>query len=102
MVEAARHRALTTCQEANAGNSFGAQSSAVPSNRIAAVGMTTSPGFEFRIRLPHDPTRMKIRAPLRTASGKTIASDGPPIPDVVTETVVPRYSPVYDTRPRCA
>ncbi len=80
----------------------GAQSSAVRSKRIAAVGMMTSPILDSRIRLPHDPTRMKIRAPLWTASGSTMPIEGPPIPEVVTEMSISRYFPVCETSPRAS
>ena len=93
-------RALTTRQSATAGYSGGAQSSAVRSKRMAAVGMMTSPILDSRIRLPQEPTRMKIRAPLWTASGSTMPMEGPPIPEVVTETSISRYFPVCETRPR--
>jgi hypothetical protein len=64
--------------------------------------MMTSPILESRIKLPHDPTRMKIRAPLRTASGSTMPIDGPPMPEVVTEIWVSRYLPVCEARPRAS
>jgi hypothetical protein len=54
---------------------------------MAAVGMMTSPTRDSGFKLPQDPTRMKMRAPLWTASGSTIPMDGPPIPEVVRPSV---------------
>ena len=54
----------------------------------------TSPILDSGIRLPQDPTRMKMRAPLLAASGRTIPMEGPPIPEVVTEILMSRYVPV--------
>src|SRR4029077_8864126 len=86
--------ALTTSSDATAGYSSGTYPFGVPSLRTAPVAMTRSPILISGCAAPHVPTRRNVCTPSSFSSSIAIATDGPPMPVDIADTVVPPSVPV--------
>ena len=81
-------------KSATAGNSRGAYSRLVCSNRTAPVATTMSPDWTFTSMPPQVPVRMKVSAPHLWSSSMAMEAEGPPIPVEQAVTFSPSSVPV--------